>query len=312
MIDRDDIRAAHTRIVDHVRRTPVLRCEAGVFCDTPVYLKLEQTQITGTFKVRGAFNNMLGAEIPAAGVVAASGGNHGAAVAYAATKLGITSKVFVPEKLAVEVKLKRMRDYGTEVVIAPGTVGEVMTAYADHARETGALALHPYDGAATLGGQGTVAKEIEEQIDGIDTVLVAVGGGGLIGGIAAWFTGRVNVIAVESKGTATFDKALTEGLGGDMEVSGVSASSLGAPDIGELSFEIAETGVTSNIVVSDADVYAAGRALWEQTRVVGEPGAATAMAALTSGAYKPAPGEKVCVVVCGANCEPDWFLAGDA
>ena len=309
MISRADITKAHDRVADHIRRTPVMSFEAGgLGVDCPVWLKLEQTQITGSFKVRGAFNTMLSSDIPEAGVVAASGGNHGAAVAYAATKLGIRSTVFVPKVLANEVKLNRMRGFGAKVIVAEGTVGDVMEEYADHASKTGALAVHPYDTAPTLTGQGTIAREIEQQIPNVDTVIIAVGGGGLIGGVASWFAGVANVIAVESEGTATLNQALANGLGGDLAVSGVAASSLGAPDIGIMPFEIAQKVIKTNIVVSDDEVYDAQMSLWNGARIVGEPSAAAAMAALTTGAYVPAKDETICVVICGGNVEPNWFI----
>jgi threonine dehydratase len=312
MISRDDIRAAHVRVAPHIRATPVVQIEAGgMGVEFPVWLKLEQVQVTGSFKVRGAFNAMVSQDIPGAGVVAASGGNHGAAVAYAATKLGIKSTIFVPKLLANEVKLARMRGFGGDVVLTDGSVGDVMRIYGEHATRTGALAVHPYDTAPTLTGQGTLGLEIERQIEGIDTVLIAVGGGGLIGGVAAWFDGRVNVVAVESDGTATLNRALRDGLGGDLQVSGVASSSLGAPDIGVMPFEIAKRVIKTNIMVSDDDIYAAQNALWQGARIIGEPGAATALAALTSGAYVPEKGEKICVVVCGGNAEPGWFLKQD-
>lgn len=308
MISRADIETAHGRVAEHIRRTPVVSIEAGAFgVDFPVWLKLEQTQLTGSFKVRGAFNNMLTLDIPDAGIVAASGGNHGAAVAYAATKLGIASTVFVPKVLASEVKLKRMRDFGATVIVSDGTVGDVMEEYAEYAAKTGALAVHPYDTAPTLTGQGTIAREIEQQIPNIDTVIIAVGGGGLIGGVASWFDGVANVIAVESEGTATLNHALANGLGGDLTVSGVAASALGAPDIGVLPFEIAKKIIKTNIVVSDDDIYDAQMRLWNGARIIGEPSAAAAMAVLTTGAYVPAKDETVCVVICGGNVEPNWF-----
>lgn len=308
MITSDDITAAAARIAPYIRRTPVLTVEAGALADVAVTLKLEQTQVTGSFKVRGAFNNLLTRDVPTAGVVAASGGNHGAAVAYAATKLGVPSTIFLPEVLATEVKRRRMEGFGAEVIVAPGTVGDAMKAYAAHGRETGKIALHPYDTAPTLTGQGTLGLEIEAQAPDLDTLLVSVGGGGLIGGIAAWYAGRIKVIAVETEGTATLDHALKHGPGGDLAVSGIARSGLGAPDIGVLPLEIAKAHVARNIVVSDAEVFAAQARLWETTRLVGEPGATVALAALTSGAYRPQAEERVGVLVCGGNADPHWFL----
>ena len=310
MIGRAEIDAAAAKIGGHVRRTPVLALEAGALgIDHPLTLKLEHTQITGSFKVRGAFTSLLGAELPQAGAVAISGGNHGAAVAHAATSLGAKSVVFVPGQIAKEVKLARMRAFGAEVIVTEGNVDQAVRRYLDYARDTGALAVHPYDSPTTIAGQGTVAREMEEQMDGIDTVLVSVGGGGLIGGVAAWFGGRVKVVAVETEGTATLDLTLKGTLPGDFSASGISASGLGASSIGALNIEIIRAHVAQNVVITDADVMEAGRRLWGATRLVCEPGGVTALAALTSGAYVPAPGERVAVLMCGGNAEPDWFEA---
>lgn len=308
MLDPSHITAAATRIAPHIRHTPMIGIEPGALgLEYPIQFKLEHTQVTGSFKVRGAFNNLLSREVPEAGVVAASGGNHGAAVAYAATKLGHKSKIFVPKAIAKEEKLRRMRAFGGEVILTDGSVADCMTQYADHAAETGALAVHPYDTAPTLAGQGTVAKEIEEQMDGLDTIMVAVGGGGLIGGIAAWFGERVNVVSVETEGTNTLARSQKEGPDIDVSASGISAGSLGGPALGALPYEIVMERVKDTIVLPDAEVYTAARRLWEATRLTGEPGAATALAALTSGAYTPTPDERVAVLLCGGNAEVDWF-----
>ncbi|PRX38213.1 threonine dehydratase [Meinhardsimonia xiamenensis] len=310
VIGRREIVDALARIRDFVRLTPVLELEPGTLgVDVPVTLKLEHSQVTGSFKARGAFNNLLSVErLPEAGVVAASGGNHGAAVAWAAMALGARAVIFVPEAIANPVKIARMESFGAEVRVVGGTVGEVMAAYQAHAEEKGALAVHPYDTAPTLAGQGTVAAELEGQAPDIDTLFVSVGGGGLIGGIAAWYGERVKVVAVETEGTATYARALREGPGGDMRASGIAASALGAPAIGAMPWAILSAQERPSVVVSDADVIAAQRLLWETTRIVGEPGAAVALAALTSGAYVPEPGERCAVLLCGGNAEPGWFL----
>lgn len=305
----DDIAAAADRIKGHVRQTPVIEVPAGVF-GHPLALKLEHLQATGSFKVRGAFNNLLSRDVPAAGIVAASGGNHGAAVAHAATKLGHAATIFVPRSIAKEEKLQRMRDFGGEVVLTDGSVADCMTQYAAHAEATGALDVHPYDTAWTLAGQGTVAREMEAEIPGLDTVMIAVGGGGLIGGVAAWLGDRVRVIAVETDGTNTLARSLEEGPDVDVSATGISAGSLGGPRLGELPYAIAKERINHSIVLSDADVIEAGRRLWDRLRLVVEPGAATALAALTSGAYQPAPDERVAVLLCGGNAAPNWFLAG--
>jgi threonine dehydratase len=310
MITRADIEAAADRIAGHIRHTPVMDLEPGALgLDFPVELKLEHLQVTGSFKVRGAFNNLLAADIPAAGVVAASGGNHGAAVAYAATKLGVKSVIYVPAAIAKEEKLARMRGFGAEVILAEGSVADVMTAYAAHAARSGALAVHPYDTAPTVIGQGTVAREIEVQMQGIDTVMIAVGGGGLIGGVAAWFGDRVNVVSVETEGTNTLALSMVQGPDIEVAATGISAGSLGGPALGHLPYQIVMERVKTSIVLTDEDVFEAQRRLWAGARLVVEPGAATALAALTSGAYVPAKGERVAVLLCGGNAEPHWFVA---
>lgn len=308
MIGAADISAAHDRIRPYIRRTPVLTLEKGALgLNHPVALKLEHTQITGSFKVRGALNSIVGADLPDAGVVGISGGNHGAAIAHAATLAGSKATVFVPSAIAKEVKLARMRQFGADVRVIEGSVEKGFRTYADHARTSGALAVHPYDSVGTLCGQGTVGLEIDEQIDGLDTLFVAVGGGGLIGGIAAWFAGRVKIVAVETEGTCSLDHTLKGTLPADFQVSGISASGLGAASIGDLNIEIIRAHVAANVVVKDDDVYEAARRLWADARIVCEPGGVTALAALTSGAYVPATGERVGVLLCGGNAEPNWF-----
>lgn len=276
--------------------------------DAALSLKLEHMQVTGSFKVRGAFNNLLSQPVPDVGVCAMSGGNHGAAVAYAATQVGVPSTVFLPALLATEVKIARMRDFGAEVVTVDGPVADVIAAYEDHAAETGKRAIHPFASFETLAGQGTVGLEIEEDLPALDTLFVSVGGGGLVGGVAAWFDGRVKVVAVETEGTATLDHAIRDA--GPLEISGIAVSGLGAPYIGPMTLAMAGGAIAENVVVSDADVIAAGQRLWDTTRLVVEPGAAVALAALTSGAYRPATGERVGVLLCGGNADPGWFLGG--
>lgn len=311
MIGRADIGAAHARIGSYIRKTPVLALAADdLGFGHPVALKLEQLQLTGSFKVRGAFNNLLGQTLPAAGVVAISGGNHGAAVALAATRLGVKSVVFVPGMIANEVKIARMRGFGAEVRVVEGSVDDAFASYDDHARQTGAVAVHPYDSAATVAGQGTIGPELEDQLGAFDTVLVAVGGGGLIGGIAAWFGGGVKVVAVETEGTSSLDKTLRGTLPKNFRVSGISASGLGASSIGTIPIGIIRAHVAENVVVSDDDVIEAQRRLWDATRMVCEPGGVTALAALTAGAYRPRAGERVAVLLCGGNAEPGWFTGG--
>lgn len=310
MITRDAIKAAYHRITPHIRRTPIFELEADALgLGHPITLKQEHQQITGSFKLRGAFNTMLSADLPKAGVVAISGGNHGAAVAYGATQLGAKSVVFVPGAIAVEVKLQRMRDFGAEVIVTPGSVDDAIKAYAAYAEESDALAIHPYDAPGTLGGQGTVGLELSEQAPDLDTLFVAVGGGGLIGGIASWYAGRLKIVAVETTGTNSLARTLDGTLTPDFAVSGISASGLGASSIGALPIAAIKAHVAENLVVTDEDVFKAQRRLWDTSRIVTEPGGVTALAALTSGAYRPARGERIGVLLCGGNADPDWFKA---
>ena len=307
MTSRDDIRAARDRIAPHIRLTPILTLEAGALeLDHKITLKLEHLQATGSFKLRGAFNNLLAADPPEAGVVAISGGNHGAAVAYAASRLGLRSTVYVPGPIAVEVKLERMRGFGAKVVVVPGHIDAAFQAYRDHAAQTGALEVHPYDSDATLAGQGTVAAEIAEQAE-IDTLLVSVGGGGLIGGVLSWFQNDVKVVSVETQQTSCLAQSMAAGQLVTITPGGISASGLGASTIGSRGWQAAQSWLGDHVVVSDKDTIDAQRRLWGAARLVAEPGAATALAALTSGAYRPAKDERVGVLICGGNASPDWF-----
>ncbi|MBL9050790.1 MAG: threonine/serine dehydratase [Tabrizicola sp.] len=296
---RSEIEAAAGRIAGHVRVTPALQVEiAGI---GPIELKLEHMQHTGSFKARGAFNRLVKGPVPAAGVVAASGGNHGAAVGFAARKLGHPARIFVPE-IAGPTKIALIRAQGAELEIMSGPVSEVFAAAEDYAQRTGALQVHPFDAPDTLAGQGTLMREWEAQGLEADTVLIAVGGGGLIGGALGWLQGRRKVVAVEPELAPTLHAALKAGKPVPVAPSGVAASSLGAPMIGQFCFGLA-TGVTS-VLVEEAAILAAQRLLWDSLRQWVEPGAATALAALLSGAYVPAQGEKVAVLLCGANPAP--------
>jgi threonine dehydratase len=303
------ITAAAPLIAPYIRQTPVLTVEANALnLPTPVTFKLEHTQITGSFKLRGAFFNMLTRKVPDAGIVAASGGNHGAAVAYAATTLGHKSRIFVPSAIAKEEKLRRMRGFGGEVVLTEGSVGACMEEYAAYAESSGALSVHPYDTIPTLTGQGTLARELEAQMGEVDTVFVATGGGGLIGGVSAWFRDRVKIVSVETEGTNTLEKSMREGPEIDVSASGVAAGSLGGPRLGVDSFALIREFVDEAVVLPDSDVFDAANRMWEATRLIGEPGSAVALAALTSGAYVPEKDERICVILCGGNAEPDWFV----
>lgn len=305
MITQADIERAAQRIEPHVRRTPLIALEARAFgADAALSLKLELMQHAGSFKARGAFNCMLSADaIPDAGVIAASGGNHGAAVAYAARRLGHAAEIFVPESTP-EIKVERLRRYGARVTLSGGNYAEAHRASIERAAQTGALQVHAYDQAEVIAGQGTLARELEAQADPLDTVMVAVGGGGLVAGIAAWLAGRVRVVAVEPERCPTLYRALEAGGPVDVEVGGLAADALGARRIGALAYDIARRHVSRTVLVSDEDIRQAQRALWDTMRVLAEPGGVAALAALRSGAYRPAPGERVAIVVCGGNVDP--------
>jgi threonine dehydratase len=275
--------------------------------DYGLWLKLEQLQHTGSFKARGAFNRVLAAVeeagLPEAGVIAASGGNAGLACAYVARELGTPAEVYVPET-SPAVKVARLRALGASVRQVGREYADAYEAAMKRAADTGALFCHPYDQPEVCAGQGTLALELEEQTEGVDTVLVSVGGGGLMAGIAAALEGRSRVVAVEPEGCPSFHAALAAGEPVDAEVSGVAADSLGARRTGEIPFAVARrTGVTS-LLVSDEDVIAARRSLWEHHRIVVEHGTAAAYAALLTGAYEPARGERVAIICCGANTNP--------
>lgn len=286
----------------HLRRTPMIAADLADFGlpARPIRLKLELLQHSGSFKARGAFTNLLTREVPAAGVVAASGGNHGAAVAYAASKLGVPANIFVP-KISPQAKLDRIRGYGATLHIVGDRYADALAASETLARESGALPIHAFEQVETLLGQGTLGVEIEEDAPDIDTLLVAVGGGGLIGGIAAWFAGRVRIVAVEPEGSPTLYDAFAAGRPVDSRTEGIAADSLAPKRVGELMFPVAKAYVQRPVLVSDDDIRAAQRALWDGLRVVAEPGGAAAFAALLSGKYHPAADERVAVLVCGGN-----------
>lgn len=309
MISRTAIEDAGRRTIPHIRRTPVIALEAGAFgLDAKVFLKLESLQHTGSFKPRGAFNCILSSNVPEAGVIAASGGNHGAAVAFAAQKLGHRAEIFVPT-ISPPNKVDRLRQYCAEVRVTGRDYAEALAASRRRAAETGALAIHAYDDAHILAGQGTLGMELEEQVSGLDSVLIAVGGGGLIGGVASWYQDRVRVVSVEPERAPTLAKALAAGHPVDVDVSGVAADSLGARRVGELMFPIAQKLVAGALLVSDEQIVHAQTFLWRNLRLIAEPGGATALAALLSGIYRPSAGERVGVVICGGNAEISAFPA---
>jgi threonine dehydratase len=285
----------------HVRATPVVELRGGELGlgDFPITLKLELLQHSGSFKARGAFANLLMRKIPAVGVVAASGGNHGAAVAYAAMRLGVPAKIFVPTESS-PAKVARIRAYGAELAIVGDRYADALAASEAWIAQTAALPVHAYDQTETLLGQGTLGMELAAQAT-LDTVLVAVGGGGLLGGVAAWYASTVKVVGVEPELAPTLTEALRAGRPVDAPAGGIAADSLAPRRVGELMFPIARAHVARVALVSDEAIRRAQEVLWGAVRIVAEPGGAAAFAALLSGAYTPAAGERVGVVVCGGN-----------
>lgn len=304
----DDIAAARRRTSGHLRRTPVVVTEPGEL-DLPfaAHLKLELLQHTGSFKPRGAFNRILAAqeagEVPAAGLIAASGGNHGAAVAFAAARLGLPAEVFVPSS-SPTLKRDRIASFGATVHVVEGLYDDAQAASDERRMVSGALAVHPYDHPDVVAGQGTLAAELDEQLDGYDTLVVATGGGGFTAGQAAWVRDRVKVVSVEPATSTCLHAALGAGGPTTVTVAGLASDSLGARRIGDVPWSIVRRYVDAAVLVADDEIRAAQRALWQQFRLVAEPGGAAALAALRCGAYVPEAGERVVVVVCGSNCDP--------
>jgi len=301
-IDRGQITAAEKVIRPHIRRTPIIEADGIDFGldSIPLIFKLELLQHSGSFKVRGAFANLLLRKIPSAGVVAASGGNHGAAVAFAAKKLGVPAKIFVPTVASPE-KIERIRGYGAKLVVIGERYSDALAASERWAAESGALTVHAYDQLETLLGQGSVGLEFEQQAPNLDSLLVAVGGGGLIGGVASWYENRTKIVSVEPEAAPTLHNALQAGHPVDSPAGGIAADSLAPKRVGELMFPIAQKLVSGAILVPDDAIQQAQQALWKVLRIVAEPGAAAAFAAILSGRYKPQPGERVGVLVCGGN-----------
>jgi len=288
----------------YIRRTPILEVDGADFGldSIKIVFKLELFQHSGSFKARGAFTNILTREVPAAGVVAASGGNHGAAVAFAAMTLRKPATIFVPT-VAATTKLDRIRSYGAELVITGDRYAESLEASEAWTAKSGALPIHAYEGTETLSGQGTLGLELEEQDPKLDSLLVAVGGGGLIGGVAAWYEDRVKMIAVEPFACPTLERALSAGRPVDAPAGGIAADSLAPRQVGQQMFPIAQKYVREVVLVTDEEILDAQQKLWQTTRVIAEPGGAAAFAALTSGRYKTKPGERVGVIVCGGNTD---------
>jgi threonine dehydratase len=307
-VTSDDIRSAHARIGGHIRRTPILETASPIAGAPALSLKLECLQVTGSFKARGAFHNLLTRPAPAAGCATASGGNHGAGVAFAAQKLGIRARIFVPE-IATPAKIAKINTYGAQAMIGGGTYAEAQQRCDQYVAETGALSIHPYDAIETIAGQGTVALEWEQDLERLglnrlDTVLIAVGGGGLVAGVAAWFGGRVKVVGVEPEGSRALHAALEARTPVDVAINSIAADSLGAKRVGTLNFKIAKQFVSGVVLVTDGAIAEAQRRLWADISVMAEPGGAAAFAAIASGVYRPEPDERVGVLVCGANADP--------
>lgn len=302
-IDRDSIARAAHRIAPFIRRTPVIDIRMEDIA-RPVTLKLELLQHSGSFKARGAFNNL--AEAPKTNVAAASGGNHGAAVAYVARELGHRARIFVPE-VSSPAKVAKIASYGAEIVQQGPTYQEALDLCEAYVAETGALSVHAYNAEPTLQGQGTLAREFEDQAPDLDTVLVAVGGGGLIGGIAAWYQSKVKVVGVEPETSKALHAALEAGKPVEVKPSGVAVDSLGAKSAGTLMFPIAQAHIDHVALVSDDAIREAQRHLWRSLQLVTEPGGAAAFAALLSGTYQPEKDERVGVIVCGGNTTMDAF-----
>jgi threonine dehydratase len=301
-VNRDEIARCEKLIRRHIRCTPVMEVDGADmgFETVRLFLKLELFQHSGSFKARGAFANLLTRKVPPAGVVAASGGNLGAAVAYAAMKLKVAAKIFVPT-VSSPAKVQRIRDYGAQLVIEGKSYDDALAASQAWAQQSGAMPVHAFDQVETLLGQGTLGMELDQQAPHIDTLLVSVGGGGLIGGIAAWYERRVKIIGVEPYASPTLTKALAAGHPVDAEAGGLAADSLAPRRVGELVFPVVKKGVHSVVLVDDDAIRQAQKRLWQDLRIVAEPGGAAAFSALLSGAYKPAMRERVGVIISGGN-----------
>jgi threonine dehydratase len=302
-VTRESIRAAHSRIASHIRRTPVFDLPSGAFgVSQPLSLKLELFQHAGSFKPRGAFNTLTSMKVPPSGVAAASGGNHGAAVAYAARALGVKARIFVPE-ISSPAKIAKIREFGAEVVVEGARYNDALALCEAYQAASGAYGVHAFDAWPTIEGQGTVALEWQEQAGALDTVLVAAGGGGLISGMAIWFGRQVKVVGVEPEGSRALHAALEQGGPVDVGVESIAADSLGARNVGDKVHAACAANVDHVALVDDAAIRTAMKALWSEMRIASEPGGATALAALLSGAYRPQKGERVGVLVCGGNVD---------
>lgn len=299
---RADIERAAERIRGHVRLTPILGLGRGPG-GASVTLKLDLLQPTGSFKVRGAFSRLLAEDSKPTNVAAASGGNFGLAVAHAARELGIAATIFVPSS-SPPAKVERLRRLGADVHVITGHYADALEASEEWVAHHDALFAHAYDQFEVVAGQGTCGMEMATQIPRADSVLVAVGGGGLVAGIASWFRGDARVVGVETTGTPTLADARAAGGPVDVDVGGLAVSSLGSRRLGEIAWEATQRWVEDSILVTDEETALAQRWFWDECRLAVEPGAATPVAALLSGRYAPADGEQVAVLVCGANVDP--------
>lgn len=303
-VGRERITEASAVLRDHVRYTPVLHDEQAV-------LKLELLQHTGSFKPRGAMFRALTSTIPGSGLIAASGGNHGLAVAWVGRRLGVPAEIFVPE-VSPPAKVAKLRELGATVNVVGALYDDALAAATQRQSETGALDIHAYDHVDTIAGAGTIALEIDEQAGGVDTILVALGGGGLAAGVAAWCGSDTRVVTVEPMSSQCYAAAVEHGAPVDVDVSGIAADSLGARRIGATNWAALRAAAARPVTVSDSAIRGAQRQLWKRFQLIAEPGGATAAAALWSGAYMPEPAERVAIIVCGANCDPVEITADSA
>ena len=304
------ISKAYGHIAEYIRKTPVITLPNGAFgIGTHLTLKLELMQHAGSFKSRGAFNRILQSTVPPSCVIAASGGNHGAAVAYAARRLGYPAEIFVPT-ISSPTKVKRLRDYGAQVTVIGRDYIEALEKCDRRAAETKSLVVHAFDQAEVIAGQGTVGLELEEQAPDLDTVLVSVGGGGLIGGIAAWYQNRYKVVSVEPEKAPTLYESLVARKQIDVEVGGIAADALGSRRVGQMMLPIAQQYVSQTVLVDEDSIIKAQQLLWDELRIAAEPAGVVPIAALISGRYQPASGEKVGILICGGNVDLSSFVNG--
>ncbi|MEO1620424.1 MAG: threonine/serine dehydratase [Cyanobacteria bacterium J06632_3] len=301
------IAQAYDTISNYIRQTPVITLATGAFgVDAHLTLKLELMQCAGSFKSRGAFNRILQNVVPSAGVIAASGGNHGAAVAYAARELGHAAEIFIPT-ISSSTKVKRLKDYGANVTVTGRDYIEALEASDRRAAETNSLVVHAFDQVEVIAGQGTVGLELENQAPDLDSVLISVGGGGLIGGIAAWYQNRCQVVSVEPERAPTLHQSLAMGKQIDVEVGGIAADALGSRRVGNMMLPIAQQYVNQTVLVDEASIITAQQLLWSELRIAAEPAGVVPIAALISGRYQPVPGEKIGVLICGGNVDLSSF-----